>query len=74
MIDPEWEFSPEWQTDTAITLARHIWLEKDFGVMPILADALQDAGCDQEDLLTRLRDPDCLWCRGSRILSELRPR
>jgi hypothetical protein len=30
---------------------------RDFGAMPILADALQDAGCDSEDILAHCRGP-----------------
>jgi hypothetical protein len=48
-------FSPEWRTDTAITLARQMYEARDFGAMPILADALQDAGCDNEDILSHCR-------------------
>jgi hypothetical protein len=29
---------------------------RDFSAMPILADALQDAGCDNDDVLTHCRD------------------
>jgi hypothetical protein len=50
-------FSPDWQTDTAVSLARQMYESREFGAMPILADALQDAGCDNEDILTH--------CRGS---------
>jgi hypothetical protein len=31
--------------------------------MPILADALQDAGCDNEDVLTHSRDPKGVHAR-----------
>jgi hypothetical protein len=48
-------FSSEWRTDTAITLARQMYEARDFSAMPILADALQDAGCDSEDILTHCR-------------------
>ena len=37
-------FSPQWRTDTALTLARQMYESRDFSAMPILADALQDAG------------------------------
>ena len=43
-------FSPEWRTDTAVALARQMYDARDFSAMPILADALQDAGCDNEDI------------------------
>jgi hypothetical protein len=30
---------------------------RDFSAMPILADALQDAGCDNDDILDHCRGP-----------------
>jgi hypothetical protein len=48
-------FSPEWRTDTAVSLARTMYASRDFGAMPILADALQDAGCDNDDILSHCR-------------------
>jgi hypothetical protein len=48
-------FSPEWRTDTVLTLARQMYESRDFSAMPILADALQDAGCDNEDVLNHCR-------------------
>ena len=50
-------FSPEWRTDTAIAVARQMYESREFGAMPILADALQDAGCDNEDILSHCRGP-----------------
>jgi hypothetical protein len=49
------EFSAEWRTDTAVVLARQMYESREFGAMPILADALQDAGCDSEDVLNHCR-------------------
>jgi hypothetical protein len=49
-------FSPEWRTDTAVSLARQMYESRDFGAMPILADALQDAGCEDDDILSHCRD------------------
>jgi hypothetical protein len=48
-------FSPQWRTDTAVSLARQMYEARDFSAMPILADALQDAGCDSEDVLNHCR-------------------
>lgn len=45
----------EWLTDTVLALARGIYAERAFDRMPILADALQDAGCDDEELLAHCR-------------------
>jgi hypothetical protein len=50
-------FDPEWQTTTALALARGIYDDRAFDRLPILADALQDAGCDSDDLLNHLRGP-----------------
>ena len=50
-------FSPSWRTDTAVSLARGMYESRDFGAMPILADALQDAGCDNDDILNHCRTP-----------------
>jgi hypothetical protein len=49
--------SPSWRTDTALSLARQMYDSRDFSAMPILADALQDAGCDSEDILNHCRGP-----------------
>jgi hypothetical protein len=48
-------FSPEWRTSTALALASQMYESRDFSAMPILADALQDAVCDDEDILAHCR-------------------
>jgi hypothetical protein len=48
---------PAWRTDTAVALARQMDESRDFSAMPILADALQDAGCDNDDILDHCRGP-----------------
>jgi hypothetical protein len=48
-------FSPSWRTDTAVALTRQMYESRDFSTMPILADALQDAGCDNDDILFHCR-------------------
>jgi hypothetical protein len=50
-------FSPDWRTDTVIALAHQMYEAREFGAMPILADALQDAGCDSADILDHCRGP-----------------
>ena len=47
---------PAWRTSDAVTLARGIWRDRGWDRTPILADALQDAGCDDESALAHLRD------------------
>ena len=57
-------FCPAWGTDTAVALARQMYESRDFAAMPILADALQDAGCDDEGVLGHCRDANATHCRG----------
>jgi hypothetical protein len=57
---------PSWLTSTVVSLAQQIYVSRDFSSMPILADALQDVGCDNEDILNHCRQPGehvrgC-WC------------
>ena len=46
---------PAWLTSTVLALARPMYESRDFSPMPILADALQDAGCDNDDILAHCR-------------------
>jgi hypothetical protein len=48
-------FNPAWRTDTAVSLARTVYDSREFSAMPILADALQDAGCADEHILNHCR-------------------
>jgi hypothetical protein len=59
---PHWQ--DVWRTDTAVTLARQMYESREFGAMPILADALQDAGCDSPDILNHCRDTSATHVRG----------
>jgi len=58
------EFSPDWRTDTALTLARQMYASRNFSAMPILADALQDAGCDNAHILDHCRGGNLGHIRG----------
>jgi hypothetical protein len=46
-----------WRTQTAVALARQMNESRDFSPMPILADALEDAGCSHAAILDHLRGP-----------------
>ncbi|MCE9561301.1 MAG: hypothetical protein K8U57_04540 [Planctomycetes bacterium] len=48
-------FDPAWLTSTVVAIAQGMYDSHDFSAMPILADALQDAGCDNPDILTHCR-------------------
>jgi hypothetical protein len=46
---------PGWLTPTVHSLAHGIAVDDAFDRMPILADALEEAGCDNADILTHCR-------------------
>jgi hypothetical protein len=51
--NPHW---PRWRTTTVVALARGIHRDQAFDRMPILADALQDADCDDSEVLKHCRE------------------
>jgi hypothetical protein len=53
-IDPAWL---EWNDGTVAKLAQAIYDERAFERLPVLADALEDAGCADADFLTHCRGP-----------------
>jgi hypothetical protein len=46
---------PGWLTGAVVSLARTMYDSRDFAAMPILADALQESGCDNADVLAHCR-------------------
>jgi hypothetical protein len=64
-------FDPAWRTDTVLSLARQMYDARDFSPMPILADALQDAGCDSEGVLNHCRDTNQLHVRGCWVVDSV---
>jgi hypothetical protein len=52
-----------WLTSAVKGLAESIYADRAFENMPILADALEDAGCDNQDILVHCRQPGG-HCRG----------
>jgi hypothetical protein len=59
-IDPAWL---RWNHGTVSALARHIYEDRAFADLPILADALEDAGCTVAAILDHCRRP-CEHVRG----------
>jgi hypothetical protein len=52
-----YEFAPTWRTSTAQGIAHRIYDDNAFEGMPVLADALEDAGCDDVGVLAHCRGP-----------------
>jgi len=48
-------FDPAWRTENVMHLAHHADGTGDFSALPVLADALEEAGCGRADLLEHLR-------------------
>jgi hypothetical protein len=64
--------NPEWLTTTVLALVDGIYDEQAFDRMPILADALQDAGCDNEDILNHCLSRKAIHVRGCWVVDSLR--
>src|SRR5262249_26087811 len=47
-IDPHWL---HWNDTTVVKIAQSIYVDRAFNRLPILADALEDAGCGDADIL-----------------------
>ena len=58
-------FDPAWRTPDAIGLARGIYDDRAFDQLPLLSDALLDAGCDDEQFIAHCRSggPHARGCR-----------
>lgn len=59
-------FAPSWRTSTVLSLAKTIYDQRQFQDMPILGDALEDAGGASLDILDHCRQPGVhvrgCWC------------
>lgn len=69
-IEKHISFEDKWKNFDTINLAKHINANGDFQVMPILADALQEANCQDDELLSYLR-ANQFWSRNHWLLQKL---
>jgi hypothetical protein len=53
---------PVWLTPTALNVAHAVYDSRAFDELPVLADALEEGGCDREDVLRHLRGEE--WAYG----------
>jgi hypothetical protein len=54
VAEPDWQ---TWNKGCVVNLARAIYDQGKFQDLPILADALEEAGCDHPDILSHCRTP-----------------
>jgi hypothetical protein len=57
-------FDPSWRSFSVVGLAGSMYESRDFSPMPILADALEEAGCDNPDILAHCRAEHAVHVRG----------
>jgi hypothetical protein len=58
-----------WRTSTVVAICEGIRYTDDYAALPILADALQDADYDNEEILTQLRNPNLSRIQADRLVS-----
>ena len=66
-LNPAWL---HWHEGCVVTMARTIYEERRFEEMPILADALEEAGCEDEEILWHCR-VDSPHARGCWLLDAI---
>ena len=49
--------NPAWLTPTVVSLAEGIYADRAYDRLPVLADALRDAGCEDPDVVSHCRGP-----------------
>jgi hypothetical protein len=53
-IDPAWL---RWHDGLLVSMAQKMYDSRDFGDRPVLADAIEEAGCSDQDILSHCRQP-----------------
>jgi hypothetical protein len=67
IIDPRWR---RWWSGIVVQLAEGIYEDRTFDTMPVLGDALEEAGCTDEEILKHCRHDDG-HARGCWVLDAL---
>jgi hypothetical protein len=65
-------FDPAWRTANTTGLASAVYDAGSFAGMPILADALEEAGCDHPHILTHCRDVSAVHACGCWVVELVR--
>lgn len=70
-VGPGYDMPGHWRTGDAVALARHIIASGDLSLMGILADALEEAGCEDAGILRHLREDRDAHSAAEWVLQEL---
>jgi hypothetical protein len=65
------DIKPEWRTATVVALCLSMRETQDWSALPILADALQDAGCDNDPLLALMRGGSFGYAEGAALVASV---
>ncbi len=63
---------PSWLTPNVLALARVLYEDRRFEDLPVLADALEEAGCTNQELLRHLREQGQAHVRGCWCIDQVR--
>jgi hypothetical protein len=61
-------FNPSWRTRIVTELATAVYDRRKRRCVPVLVEALEGAGCDNDEILNHLRNPDARHTRGCWVL------
>jgi hypothetical protein len=67
-------FPKTWRTKDIVGLAQQAYETRDFSTLPVLADALQDAGCEDANILAHCRGPKEGHVRGYWVIDHVLAR
>jgi hypothetical protein len=67
-VSPTW---PSWHGGLLVSMAQRMYAGRDFGDMPVLADALEEAGCTDPDILWHCREEGAVHVRGCWVIDIL---
>lgn len=63
-------FDPKWRTEAVVGIATTAYEDRAFAALPILADALEEAGCDNLPMLSHCREAT-IHTRGCWVLDHV---
>ena len=68
ILNPSWLI---WHSGLLVSMARRMYDSRDFSDIPVLADALEEAGCTNPDVLSHCRQQGAIHVRGCWLIDLL---